>query len=79
MAFDAKSDGVSQVTTTPGLLGGLPFITGVDLYVPATGQPNGTVTLESRQRGGNGGTARIATPNWPSDTHVITATFDDYS
>ncbi|MGI8332921.1 lipase/acyltransferase domain-containing protein [Actinomadura scrupuli] len=77
MAFDARSDGVSHVTTTPGLLGGLPFITGVDLYVPAG--PDGTVTLESRQRGGDGGTARLATPNWPSDTHVVTATFDDYS
>jgi pimeloyl-ACP methyl ester carboxylesterase len=76
-AFDAGSDRRSNVTSVPGLMGLLPFITGTDLYLPASSTASGTITLETTQRG-NGRQARIAVPNWPSTTDMITVTFDDY-
>ena len=65
------------MTTAPGLLSVLPFISGTDLYVPATPAATGTVVLESRQRGGSR-VHRIAFPDFPSDRNMVTANFDDY-
>jgi len=76
-AFDASGDRRSNVTTAPGLLSVLPFISGTDLYVPASPTASGTVVLESRQRGGSQA-HRIAFPDFPSDRNVVTANFDDY-
>lgn len=77
-AFDSGSDKKSDPSKGLDLLKALPFITGVDLFLPAATSPSGTVTIESRQRGGGGHVSRMVLPNWPSDTNAVTVTFDDH-
>jgi pimeloyl-ACP methyl ester carboxylesterase len=76
--FDSGSDGRTNLTSVPGLLGLLPFISGADLFVPATSTATGTVVLTQIQRGGSGQVERVAVPNWPSDHDNITVMFDDF-
>jgi pimeloyl-ACP methyl ester carboxylesterase len=80
-AFDDKSDGVSNVDTLPAALAALssiPFLSGTDIYIPASPGGSGTITLATTQRGGDGHVAKVVVPNWPSDTNLITVHFDDY-
>jgi len=76
-AFDARADRVSHPTDSLGSFAVLPFMTGVDLYVPASPLALGSVQVETKQRGGTA-TTRFAIPNWPSDRHRVTLYFDDY-
>jgi hypothetical protein len=78
-AYDWKSDRSTDTSTSIGLFPVLPFMSGVDIYLPAENPPTGSVTLETRQRGGNGGTAPLVVPDWPSDTNTVTVFFDDYT
>lgn len=77
-AFDAGADGVSHLTTTPGVFGALPFISATDDYIAASPTAGGAVTFASVQRGGDGHADTVATPNWPSDKNIITVNFHDY-
>ncbi|GLZ12995.1 lipase [Actinomadura sp. NBRC 104425] len=78
-AYDWHSDGATDTGAAVGLFPALPFMSGVDLFMPASPQGAGSVTLETGQRGGDGLTDRITVPNWPSDTHTVTVYFDDFS
>lgn len=55
-----------------------PFQTGIDVFMPAAEQPDGTVTLTSTPRGDSGRQQIIAVPNWPSDNHRVTVIFNDF-
>ena len=77
-AFDAGLDGVSHPDASIPALAMLPFITGVDLFVPAANPPAGVVRLASRQRGANGATDVVNVPNWPSSTDRVSVQFNDY-
>ncbi|XVQ08251.1 alpha/beta fold hydrolase [Spirillospora sp. CA-255316] len=77
-AYDWHSDRRTDVNQTIGLFPVLPFMTGADVHLPASPQAGGTVTVETRQRGG-GPTTRFAIPNWPSDLHTSTIYFDDHT
>jgi hypothetical protein len=76
-AYDASRDRRSDAASAPGLLSVLPFVSGSDVYVPSSPTASGTVVVESRQRGGPR-THRFAFPDFPSDTHMVTAYFDDF-
>ncbi|WP_289009562.1 alpha/beta fold hydrolase [uncultured Thermomonospora sp.] len=76
-AFDRFSDRRSNPGRSFGLFNVLPFMSAVDLYVPASATANGTVTLSVTQRGG-GRPTRLTIPNWPSANHTITVCFNDY-
>ncbi|MFG2001132.1 alpha/beta fold hydrolase [Spirillospora sp. NPDC048911] len=78
-AYDWKSDRVTDTSASIGLFPAIPFMSGVDIFLPASNLPIGAVTMETRQRGGNGQTARIVVPNWPSDAHTVTVFFDDFT
>jgi dienelactone hydrolase len=75
-AFDQGKNQQSNVTSVPGLLGFLPFISGTDLYVPANA--NATVTATSRQRNAGGATETIRFPAWPSNNNVVTLRYQDH-
>jgi pimeloyl-ACP methyl ester carboxylesterase len=77
-AFDAGLDAVSHPDASIPALSALPFITGVDLYVPAANPPRGVVRLVSRQRGAGGATDVVNVPNWQSATHRVSVQFNDY-
>jgi pimeloyl-ACP methyl ester carboxylesterase len=77
-AFDDGCDRAS----TPGValppFATLPFLTGVDAYLPARADGGGTIRVTQTARGSDGRTRTIAVPNRPSDAHSVTVQFKDY-
>ncbi|MFD1151758.1 hypothetical protein [Saccharothrix hoggarensis] len=77
-AFDDHCDRAA----TPGVVlppfATLPFLTGVDAYLPAQADAGGTIHVTQTARGTGGRTRTIAVPNWPSDGHGVTVHFNDY-
>jgi pimeloyl-ACP methyl ester carboxylesterase len=77
-AFDVGSDGVTDLTTpTPGL-SALPFITGVDLFLPVAEPPNESISIASTTRGAAGHVDVVNVPNWRSSDHRISVHFNEY-
>ena len=77
-AFDAGSDGVTNLEPPIATLAGLPFLTGVDIFVPASNPPDGTISIASTPRGGGGRTELVNVPNWASTTDPVSVYFREY-
>ena len=78
-AYDFDADGVSNLTAPIPYFFALPFMTGVDLYIPAATPPTGTISIVSRARGMLGNSrVVINVPNWASSTGSITVQLNDY-
>jgi hypothetical protein len=76
-AFDAGSDAASNVSAPLPLLFSLPFLSGVDLFVPATAPATGTSSVALRSRGA--GPLRVVNvPDFPSSTDSISVNLNDY-
>lgn len=76
-AFDNDVDGVTDLTAPIPDLFALPFITGVDLVVPAATPPDRSVTLAATARV-DGETDVVNVPDWASSQHHITVQFPDH-
>lgn len=78
--FDRGLDGVSDTSASLPPFSGLPFLTGVDLFMPAGTDHGGTISVEQTMRGRRQRPHRVTTnvPNWPSDTDTISVFFRDY-
>jgi pimeloyl-ACP methyl ester carboxylesterase len=76
-AFDVGSDGASNVTVPHPVFFGLPFLSGVDLFLPAASPPAGRVTVALRSRGA-GRTRELAFPNFPSSTDSVSVGLNDF-
>jgi pimeloyl-ACP methyl ester carboxylesterase len=76
-AFDTGSDGVSNVTTPHPVFFSLPFLSGVDLFLPAAAPPVGKVSVALRSRGA-AATRVVNVPNFPSSTDSLTVNLDDF-
>jgi hypothetical protein len=76
-AFDVGSDGVGDVSKPIPVVFGLPFLTGVDLFVPAATPPGGTVSVALRSRGA-GPVRTVNFPNFPSSTDAVSVGFWDF-
>jgi pimeloyl-ACP methyl ester carboxylesterase len=76
-AFDRGSDGVSDLGTPIPTFAGLPFLTGVDLFVPAADPPDRTVRVTLRSRG-RGPLRRLAFPSFPSTTDRVSLQLWDF-
>lgn len=77
--YDVGSDGQSYLEEPILLLHSLPFITGVDLFLPAANPPDGRIRLALTPRGGNGIMQVINVPNWPSTIDRISVQFNDFA
>ena len=77
-AFDVGADGVSDVSQPIPIFFALPFLTGVDLFIPATTPPNGTVSVVLTPRDGGGKVQVLNVPNWASSTDQVSLQFHDY-
>jgi pimeloyl-ACP methyl ester carboxylesterase len=55
-----------------------PFQTGVDVFMPASEPPDGTVSFVNAPRGDRTRLQMLASPNWASSTHRTTVTFNDF-
>ena len=76
-AFDAGSDGQSNVGAPLPAFFSLPFISGVDLAIPASRPPDGTISVRLRSRG-RGRVRAIKIPNLPYSTDRISVQLDDF-
>jgi pimeloyl-ACP methyl ester carboxylesterase len=76
--FDAGSDGVTNLAAPLPALFALPFITGMDVFIPATTPPDDTVSVRMTARAGDGRPEVINVPNWASSQHHSTLQFRDF-
>ena len=76
-AFDTGSDGVSNVSVPHPVFFSLPFLSGVDLFLPAAAPPKGKVSVALRSRGA-GATRVVNVPNFPSSTDSVTINLNDF-
>ncbi|CAM4048978.1 alpha/beta hydrolase [Kibdelosporangium persicum] len=76
--FDDNCDRVSVPGVALSPFNGLPFLTGVDTYLPAQPDAGRPIRVTQTVRGTGGQSRTIAVPNWPSDKHSVTVQFKDY-
>lgn len=55
-----------------------PFQSGIDVFMPAAEQPDGTIIIRNLPRGDASRPQEIRLPNWPSSGHRIGVLFNDY-
>jgi pimeloyl-ACP methyl ester carboxylesterase len=67
--FDDDLDGMNDIVTPNPFYFALPFITAMDVFLPAADPPTGVIHLENTSRGGL--TAAINVPNWASSEHIV--------
>jgi pimeloyl-ACP methyl ester carboxylesterase len=77
LIFDAGLDSMSDLSAPVPALAALPFITGIDHFMPAAAPPTGTISLVETPRGGTG-PITVNIPNWPGSTDRVTVQFNDY-
>ncbi|GAA3918234.1 alpha/beta hydrolase [Actinoplanes auranticolor] len=73
-AFDDGSDGVTDLTAPLPEFFAQTFITGMDVFIPASAGRPGSVSIVTRQRGG--GLTAIPVPNWSSSAHRVSVEVD---
>jgi pimeloyl-ACP methyl ester carboxylesterase len=74
---DRKADGQSDLSAPDPVYSQLPFVSGVDLFVPAAIPPAGKTTVELRSRGA-AETRTVNLPNWASATDIVTVQLRDF-
>ena len=76
-AFDKGSDGVSNVAAPIAAFFAQPFISGVDLFIPASADASGTASVDLLSRG-VGPVRTVNFPNFPSTTDRVTVQLNDF-
>jgi hypothetical protein len=84
-AFDANLDGVTDLGAPVQPWFSLPFISAVDLVVPAAIPPDDTIRVDmaarpanASGRSGRGEHEVVNIPNWASTGNIVTITFRDF-
>ena len=75
--YDFNGDGRSDLSRPNPLFDPLPFLTGADVFVPATRAPSGTTRVRLTPRGG-GAPRTLAFPDFPSTTDQAFVYFNDF-
>lgn len=76
--YDARADGETNLDgPIPGFRP-LPFLTGIDLHLPAANPPDDTVTIGERPRTENI-ERMVNVPNWVSDDHRVAVQLPDHT
>ncbi len=76
---DKGADKQSSLETPDPDFHVVPFISGLDMYLPASSPPSDVIAIELTPRGGGGATQQINVPNWPSsEVRSISVQFRDY-
>lgn len=79
-AFDDDRDGKTNLSTPDPVLNQLPFITGADVFIPASGvggTPAGTTSFQLISRG-VGPVRTLNVPNWDSTTDGVIIQWNDF-
>ena len=77
-AFDHNLDGVTDISAPIPVFAGLPFISGADVYLPASTPPDGTIHVAITPRGGGGQVENVNVPNWASSTNFTSIQLRDF-
>ena len=77
--FDKDSDGVNDLSgpISSGLVSVLPFVSGLDFYIPAANPPESAIPIVLEGRN-SGKTQTVNVPNLPSTIDIITVQLMDY-
>lgn len=76
---DRNTDGVSNLLIADPVFHAIPFMSGLDMYIPGALEPDNVITIELTSRRG-GPVQRINVPNWASSqVRSISVHFRDYS
>jgi pimeloyl-ACP methyl ester carboxylesterase len=78
-AFDAGVDGVTDLSAPLAPFFAQPFLTGMDVFIPATPAATGTVGVTMTARHGDGDIETVNLPDWASTNHRSTIQFRDFS
>jgi pimeloyl-ACP methyl ester carboxylesterase len=76
--FDRNSDGVSDTSAPLAPFNSIGFLTGVDLFIPASPDAGGTIPVRETMRRPHAQTQTTRVPDWPSDRHSVSVYFKDY-
>lgn len=76
--YDFLADNQSNINGQILFFWIIPFMSGIDLFMPAADPPDKTINLELMPRGSDGGKQVLNVPNWPSSTGMITVHFNDF-
>jgi len=76
-AFDQGSDRQSDVSAPIPVFFGLPFLSAVDLFIPAASPPTGTVQVALTSRG-SGPAREVSFPNYPSSNDTVSVQLNDF-
>lgn len=76
-AYDRGLDGRTDVSEPDPIFSRLPFITGVDIFMPAARPPTGTVSVSLQSRG-SGPVRTLNIPNFASTTDGAVLQFNDF-
>ena len=74
---DAATPGASSLGPLP-YFSEQPFQYGVDVFLPASPDASGTITVTNLPRGDSARPQTLRMPNWPSDEHSISVVFADW-
>ena len=74
---DAATPGVSTLGPLP-FFADQPFQSGIDVYLAASPDGSGTITVTNLPRGDRSDPQVLNVPNWPSSTHSISVIFTDW-
>lgn len=76
---DRNSDGVSNLGFADPVFHAIPFMSGLDLFLPAATEPDDVIAIELISRRGTGSQQQINVPNWPSSqVRSVSVHFRDY-
>jgi pimeloyl-ACP methyl ester carboxylesterase len=75
---DKATPGMTTLKPLP-YFPGQPFQTGLDVFMPAAEEPDGTITLTNQPRGNASKPQVLKFPNWASSKHSITVNFADFA
>ena len=75
---DVGSDKLSTLAPIP-FFASQPFQAGVDVWLPATEPPDGTIWFMSAPRGDRSLLQVLSIPNWASSGHRVGVQFNDYA
>ena len=77
-AFDHKLDGVTDLSAPIPVFAALPFISGADVFLPASTPPDRTIHVTVTPRGGGGEVENVNVPNWASSTNFTSIQLRDF-
>lgn len=76
--YDDGADATSNLDEPIGLFSLFPFITGIDLYLPASEDGSGTIEVRAIPRQADGRVIDLSVPDRPSEGHRTSLQFKDY-